>query len=170
MLCSHRFLRYEVKPHNYLLYYFFVNAPRSNAQQQQHYTDCGKNIFHFTTGRLFQILFKLQNSRFNYSHYLLKSFFLPLSPSNFINLFESSAHKLYLIFFKRHFVFLYSFKEQSLTKLSPFCQTRRRQLYFLTKRMLKDREEICSVEDRVVFLALSSSKKCRTPHSELESQ
>jgi len=36
--------------------------------------------------------------------------------------------------------------------------------------MVKDREEICFVEDRGVFLALSSGEKCRTPYAELESQ
>lgn len=50
------FLRYEVKPHNYLLYYFFwVNAPRSNAQQQQYCTDCGKNLFHSQLASYFKI-------------------------------------------------------------------------------------------------------------------
>lgn len=81
---------------------------------------------------------------------------------------DCSAHKPHLIFFNRCFVFLNTFKEESLTKSSPFCWTRHIQLYFLTKRVVKDGKEICSVEDGIVYLVVSSGEKSRTSYNELE--
>lgn len=81
-----------------------------------------------------------------------------------------SAYKPCLIF-KRHFIFLNNFEEQQLCLWQShhhFAEQEGDNFIFWQKGWWK-REEVCSVEDKVVFLALSSQEKYRTPYTELES-